>query len=245
MPDDRIPWDRIETLFLDAGNTLISMDFAWIARELAQRGVDAEAHALLRGEARARPVVSREIGRLARTEGLDVFAFHLGELLRHTEGVALESDHREALVAELVPILRAPGQTPKLWCSVLPRVPEALERLRSLGVRLVVVSNSDGSCEESLEVCGLRDFFHTVIDSHHVGVEKPDPRIYEVALERAGGAPATTLHVGDLPHADVAGARAAGVHALLLDPFDDWDGVDCERVTDVDAVAQRIAAARR
>jgi hypothetical protein len=51
--------------------------------------------------------------------------------------------------------------------------------------------------------------------------------------------------VGDFYAADVAGARAAGVHALLLDPHGDWGEVDCEVARDVPEVAERILSARK
>ena len=76
-----------------------------------------------------------------------------------------------------------------------------------------------------------------------VGFEKPDPRIFHHALRVAGASPETTLHVGDLYDADVVGARAAGVHALLLDPFGDWPDVDCERATDLGVLLDRLRGA--
>jgi putative hydrolase of the HAD superfamily len=91
---------------------------------------------------------------------------------------------------------------------------------------------------------GLLPYFSAVVDSAVVGFEKPDPRIFEHALGRAGVPGRRALHVGDLYHADVAGARAAGVNALLLDPFGDWDDVDCERVEDLSELARRMRAAR-
>ena len=54
-----------------------------------------------------------------------------------------------------------------------------------------------------------------------------------------------TLHIGDLYHADVVGARGAGVHALLLDPYDDWGAVDCPVAHHLTEVADVMAAARR
>ena len=52
------------------------------------------------------------------------------------------------------------------------------------------------------------------------GVEKPDPRIYEIALERAGNiAPEETLHIGDSLRKDYFPAKSVGMHALLLDRF--------------------------
>jgi putative hydrolase of the HAD superfamily len=116
--------------------------------------------------------------------------------------------------------------------------------MRDRGLTLVVVSNSDGTAERSLEAAGLRPYLSDVIDSAIVGYEKPDARIFEHALRHSGARPERTLHVGDLYHADVTGARAAGIHAVLLDPFDDWTGIDCDRAPDLWAVAERLEKER-
>jgi putative hydrolase of the HAD superfamily len=122
----------------------------------------------------------------------------------------------------------------------MPQVPEALAAMRDRGLTLVVVSNSDGTAERSLEAAGLREYLHHVVDSALVGYEKPDARIFEHALRQSGARPGHTLHVGDLYHADVAGARSAGINAILLDPYDDWPAVDCDRAADLWAVAAKF-----
>jgi HAD superfamily hydrolase (TIGR01509 family) len=91
-------------------------------------------------------------------------------------------------------------------------VPEALERLRSLGLVLAVVSNWDAGLPEHLERVGLAHWFAEVVTSAIEGVAKPDPRIYALALERLGVAPARALHVGDHPMYDEQAAREAGMH---------------------------------
>ena len=108
------------------------------------------------------------------------------------------------------------------------------------GLQLAVVSNSDGSVESSLVDQGLRSHFSAIFDSHVVGFEKPDPRIFERALEVCGAKPDRTLHIGDLYAADVVGARGAGVHPLLLDPFDDWGDVDCARLPDLTSLGEHV-----
>jgi HAD superfamily hydrolase (TIGR01549 family) len=92
-----------------------------------------------------------------------------------------------------------------------------LAAVRARGLRAVCVSNWDYALAEVLERCGLGDAFDAVITSAGVGVRKPDPRIFEAALEAAGCAAEEALHVGDTPAEDIAGARAAGIRALLLD----------------------------
>ncbi len=240
-----IPLDRIETLFLDAGNTLVSVDFAWVQFELEVLGESVDPVRLERAEAAARPRISRRLLRETEDDGQQIGAAYFEEVLEQFVllGGGL-SARPEALAAQLMPILRAPGQTQRLWSRVLPGVPEALSRLVEAGFRLAVVSNSDGTVESGLRDRGLREFFGAVVDSARVGYEKPDPRIFEHALRVSGAEPATTLHVGDLYDADILGARAAGIHAALLDPFDDWDHVDCQRFRDVSELQVALCAAR-
>jgi putative hydrolase of the HAD superfamily len=239
-----IPWDEIEAVFLDAGNTLVSIDFDRVAAELATLGFRCAVPAIRRAEAAARPAVSRFAAERS-TEGVDTFGFYLRELLAGLEPVASAGDAAlDRAASELCSRLRVPGASHRLWRWVLPGVPEALEALNALGLRLLVVSNSDGTVERGLAEVGLRSHFTAVIDSSVVGFEKPDPRIFEHALGRAGVSGRRALHVGDLYHADVTGARAAGVNAVLLDPFDDWRDVDCERARDLGELARRMRAAR-
>lgn len=93
----------------------------------------------------------------------------------------------------------------------------ALAELRALGLRLVVASNWDCSLPGRLAEVGLLELVDAVVTSAEVGAAKPDARIFHAALERAGCEAAEALHVGDSAENDVAGARAAGLRALLLD----------------------------
>ena len=235
-----IPYAELETMFLDVGNTLVSMDYAWIADELAKRGVVVPFDRLQRAEAASRPTISRSIVGHASTEGLTTLELYLNTILTKL-GVAPEQ--RGELVRELVPVFRGPGRE-KLWSYVLPGVPEALEELRALGLRLVVVSNSDGSVEQVLVNLGMRPYLERVFDSHIVGYEKPDPRFFQHALDETDANSATTLHIGDIYAADIEGGRAAGVHTALVDPFDDWEGVDCTRFRDLTEASKVIREAR-
>jgi putative hydrolase of the HAD superfamily len=103
-----------------------------------------------------------------------------------------------------------------LWCSVADRTHESLGRLRSAGLRLGVVSNSDGRVEQALQAAGLIDYFDVVVDSHQLGIEKPDPRIFRVALDALSVRPDEAIYIGDLYEVDVMGAQSAGIEAVLL-----------------------------
>lgn len=103
-----------------------------------------------------------------------------------------------------------------LWRYLLPNTIDVLRALQSR-YRLAMISNSDGRAEALTIQHGLREHLEFVIDSHHVGVEKPDPRIFTLALERLGLSPNECVYVGDVYSIDVVGATSAGLHAILLD----------------------------
>jgi len=242
---DDIPWAELETIFFDAGNTLVSIDFDWVCEELAARGFHCEPMELRRAEAAARPDVSAGLPARAAKESLDTFTFYFELVLQKLRaGRDAGAEERLRLARELTPVFRGPGQTQRLWSWVIPGVRETLAALAESGVTLAVASNSDGSVEATLVDQGLREHFGEVFDSEIIGFEKPDARFFEHALEVCGADPQRTLHVGDLYTVDVVGARGAGVHPLLLDPFEDWGAVDCARLPDLPSLAEKLLRER-
>jgi putative hydrolase of the HAD superfamily len=138
---------------------------------------------------------------------------------------------------EIAELLHAEFVSGGVWTRVIPGSVEALRELKALGVKLAVVSNADGSVEQQLLDDGIGQVgpgkgveLDAVLDSAVVCVSKPDPRIFELALERIGVPAARALHVGDIVAADVEGARAAGVTPALMDPYDLHPDVDVLRV---------------
>jgi putative hydrolase of the HAD superfamily len=97
-----------------------------------------------------------------------------------------------------------------------PDARPALEALRARGVRLVVVSNWDASLHERLAETGLAPLVDGAVASAELGHAKPDPRIFAHALELAGAPAEAALHAGDTIEADVEGALAAGLRAVLV-----------------------------
>ena len=98
-----------------------------------------------------------------------------------------------------------------------PDAVPALDDLRGRGLTLVVVSNWDCSLEAVLDGCGLAGMLDGVVTSAGAQSRKPDSGIFRMALELADCEPAEALHVGDAPEEDGAGARAAGLRALIVD----------------------------
>jgi len=111
-----------------------------------------------------------------------------------------------------------------------------LEALRAAGVVLAVVSNWDISLHRVLQSFGLTGYFRTVVASMEEGVEKPDARLFELALSRIGVSPGDALHVGDNPVDDFQGARGAGMRALIVDrSSQDSSGAYVRTLADVPA----------
>ena len=104
---------------------------------------------------------------------------------------------------------------PDRW-RVYADVRPALSRLDARGLRLGVISNWDRRLGGLIRGLDVGAEFATVVSSAEVGLHKPDPRIFELACERVGVEPHEAAHVGDHHYADVIGAEAVGMHAVLL-----------------------------
>ena len=100
-----------------------------------------------------------------------------------------------------------------------------LAACRARGIRTAVVSDWDCALAGHLAGIGLASGIDTVVCSAEVGVTKPDPQIFGVALDRLGVAPEAALHVGDDPRRDLGGAVAAGIAGVLLDRDDRHPGI--------------------
>jgi putative hydrolase of the HAD superfamily len=208
-------------VLFDVGETLIGPDVSFgavYARVLATMGRDLPAERL----EKALREVWDEQDRIV-PPGSDRYAHYPGgeheywfRFARNTLERAIGEPVDEAFVRDALERLRVAFRDRTAW-RVFPDVVPALQGLREDGVRLGVVSNWDSRLPGLLENLGLLDFFDTIGVSHLEGVEKPDPDLFRRVLERLDAAPDQALHVGDVPALDLAGARAAGVDAVLVD----------------------------
>lgn len=117
-------------------------------------------------------------------------------------------------------------------------VPPTLERLRAAGLRLGVVSNFEEWLEQLLEELGIASFFEVQVISGIEGLEKPDPRIFRLAMERAGVAPEASVYVGDNPEFDVGPAAAVGMFPVLIDRRGRFPEPDAVRITSMDELPE-------
>ncbi|HET6959597.1 MAG TPA: HAD family hydrolase [Vicinamibacterales bacterium] len=224
----------IQTVFLDAGGVLVNPNWHRVSDALARHGVSVTAERMAEAEPRAKKRL--DTGDTIRAtndqqRGWTYFNLVLGEA-----GVAL-SDATAAALAEL----HTYHQTYNLWETVPDEVLPSLAALRASGRRLVVLSNANGTLHKAFDRLGLTTSFDVIFDSHQEGVEKPDPRFFQIALERSGADAATTMHVGDLYHVDVAGARAAGLTPALLDVAGLYPDCDCLRIRSLTELVQALS----
>jgi putative hydrolase of the HAD superfamily len=223
----------LDTVFLDAGGVLLFPNWVRIQEALARQGVGVDADELARAEPRARKQIDdrRTIG--TTTDASRGWLFF--DLILENVGIS-RSPQTAAALTELHAYHRANN----LWEFVPDGVRPALTALRDHGLRLVVVSNANCTLRAHMDRIGLSAHVDIVIDSCDEGVEKPDPRLFQIALQRAGARPESTIHVGDLYQVDVVGARAAGVRGVLLDETGLYPDADCDRVASLAELVHRV-----
>lgn len=224
----------LRAILFDAGNTLLFLDYERMAPAVGAavgQPLTAEGLATVSAEAARR---------LERGTGTDKERATL-----YLESLFLLAGCPESSLPAVRESLYRLHRERHLWSAVEASTHAGLARLRELGLKLAVVSNSDGRAEEGLRAAGLHDYFDLVLDSAHVGVEKPDPRIFRIALERLGVPAEAALYVGDLYEVDVVGARAAGLDVVLIDPRGDHRGRDVDGYPGVGALVDHLVATGR
>jgi len=235
MPAEECP---LRAVFFDAGNTLLQMNYAVIAEELARHGLRVAPEAVQHAEWRARVRVDDEVFSRSLPDTSTESRSSAGHYLRYVlEGIGVTD---EETVERIGDWRRTFNQPVGVWNTPDPQAQEALALVRQAGLRAAVISNSNGSVRSILSALGLTAHVDFVLDSAEVGVEKPDPRIFELALGQARLAPAEAVYVGDLYSVDVRGARASGMRAVLLDPGGHWGARDCPMAPDLLAAVRLI-----
>ena len=208
----------------DAGGTLIHPDWprlAALAEECAGRTFAAEEMRRAFGEMLRCLGAPEPGGRVIRQDG------------RHWtframyEGLGLE----EAACESLVGRIDAAHAERHVWCGCDVDAPRVIDELKGRGLLVAVISNTeDGRVRDALELAGLARRFDVIVDSHLVGVSKPDPAIFRHALGLLGVEPGEAVFVGDSYAHDALAARAAGLAAVLLDPLDLHPEAACPRI---------------
>jgi FMN phosphatase YigB (HAD superfamily) len=220
-------------VLLDAGGVFVLPDHDRIAGAFARAEVPVDRarldHAHYAGAAR----VSTELDAEA-----DWNACWTLYLEGYAEALAVPAD----AAADLHAHLDSEFADAALWTRVAPGAVDGLRALATVGVRLGMVSNADGLIAQRLQELeilqvgpGIGVEVECIVDSGAVGVMKPDPRIFRIALEAMGIDDADVdagrvWYVGDMPGIDVVGARRSGLRPYLMDPLGLHHDADHDRV---------------
>lgn len=224
---------RFDAVIFDVGGVLVLPDPTVIAPLLAYYGGDPSIDAHRRAHyvgMHAKSAVSageREWGpyndAYVRTVGVD------------------EADRDEAAT------VLGESRRSSLWRWPIPESVAALRRLADAGVPLGVVSNATGQIAGMLRRTiaqlgpGVGVDMRVIVDSHVVGVMKPDPAIFDHALPAFAEYDRRRIaYVGDSVTMDVAASSAAGLHPILLDPYDLYPGADFERIGSLTHLADEL-----
>jgi putative hydrolase of the HAD superfamily len=198
---------RPTAVLLDALGTLVELQppAPRLRRKLAEEGFEVS-------EERAAAGFAAEI------------SYYLAHHLDGSDRERLE-DLRDRCATAMMEALELPGldhatarraMLGALEFTAFPDAGEALAELRARGHRLVVASNWDCSLPDWLGPTGLLEHVDGVVTSAAAGAAKPDPAVFRRALSLAGVDGGEAVHVGDSLDNDVAGARAAGIRAILV-----------------------------
>ncbi|MGH7598356.1 MAG: HAD family hydrolase [bacterium] len=226
-----VDFSRIEAILFDAGQTFFYPDFPFLKNLLAEYGVATDILPLQKGAALAR---ERTFRHREKENWKDYLTFWMQYV-----------SAPEAAIPEILTRILERHKREHLWSWPDPTAAEVFAKLKNLGYRLGVISNSDGSIASSMQKFGFAPFFDCMIDSHVVGVEKPDPRIFELALQQLGLPAERCVYVGDNYDRDVIGARRAGLVPILIDPFDVVVEQDVARIKQLSDLVAIFSAEKR
>ena len=206
---------RFRAVFFDVGETLVHPHPSFpelFGMVLRREGVELDPARIRRGlhlvsERFSRAAREGQLWSTSRERSREFwFSIYRGMLAE----IGLDQDHGlpEHLYTEFTRLSNY-----RLFPDVVP----ALDRLQAAGLTLAVVSNFEEWLERLLESLGVTRYFDVRVISGVEGVEKPNPRIFRLALERTGADPDTTVYVGDSPEFDVEPAASVGLFPVLID----------------------------
>ena len=220
----------IRAVLLDAGNTLVFPKIEIIIADLKEHGYAAVPEDFYAAERLAKQRLDSWLWPRIRggevPEQIDYY--YWSEYLREfTRRLGVPEDGRGELTRRLVENF----QNIQLWSRVMPDTPAFLDWMMAQGYLLGVVSNSIGTLEGQLVRLDLARYFHAILDSAIVGIQKPHAGIFKLALQRLGVDGSEAVFVGDTYATDIGGAQLAGIAGVLIDTVAAYPEATCPRIS--------------
>ncbi len=241
-----LPPDAIDAVVFDMGGVFLIPDPVAISAMVVEGGVELEmdAEAAHRAHyAGIRAITELHASGPVNESDPDTWRSYD---LAYFRAAGVADDNLEAAAAARDARRRARTKVSHVWTHRLERNIDALGAVAEVRP-VAIVSNNDGTAAEQCRengICQVGDGPHTpvatIVDSGVIGIGKPDPRIFEPAIEALGTDRTRTLYVGDTVHTDVRGATAAGLPVVQLDPHDLHADHDHWRLPDVAALALHL-----
>jgi HAD superfamily hydrolase (TIGR01549 family) len=224
----------VKAVLFDMGNTITMFDYAALKQLIEADLYSPPANReIALAEYKAREVINNLLmTRDDTTDAMRTFLYY-ANILKH---IGIKKERIKPLVEAITQFDKTEG----MWRVVMKESTAALTRLKERKLKLGVISNADGRIANLLTQTNLTGYFDVVLDSHVVGVEKPDPRIFKMALEKLKVAAAEAVYVGDMYAIDVLGARRVGITPVLMDPLRQYNDVDCHTIADLGELLQLI-----
>jgi putative hydrolase of the HAD superfamily len=228
---------NIRAVLFDAGNTLVFARVDEIARQVTELGYAATPEDFYEADRVGKRKLDEWLWPLLRSgdipRGADYY-YWTAYLHALVNRLGVPEDKQYAVTLEIAESFKQIN----VWSRVFPETSGCLDTLRRHGFLLGVISNSLGLIEAQLQKVGLADYFQFILDSYYVGVEKPHPEIFQIALERCGCLPSEAVFVGDLYSTDIGGAQSAGLQGILLDWIGAYPEAPVPRITSLSELAR-------
>ena len=196
----------MKAVAFDFGQTLGELDHEFLKQRLAERGA---AYDPARAQ-RDGILAWQRYGEL-KDAGHAAAWRSMMEVFLRAGGIAADR------LAELTSFLWEQQPSKNLWRRPIPGMIELARELRQAGVKLAIITNSEGRMAELLVELGWSETFGVIADSGRLGIDKPQPGIFQHACSELGVDCSELLHVGDSWEADVEGALGVGAQAVWFD----------------------------
>ncbi|MCK4668113.1 HAD-IA family hydrolase, partial [Candidatus Dependentiae bacterium] len=182
---------KIKAIFFDAGNTILFINFKVIKKILEENGIKTSLTDLKESELKWRTSLEENIEEFQHLKDKEMLPFYFSLIIK---AMSLDKDTEELVVSEII----KRHKKKMLWSIFPSSVYKVIKELRKRDYLVGIISNSDGRLVNQLKSMKIWELFDTVVDSREVGVEKPDPEIFEIALNRLKVDPEEAIYIGDI-----------------------------------------------